>query len=171
MATGARGGTRRTLSYSQATYYMQGNAALASPDVRAYNAPRATLPRPAVRKTVSLRRQIPLIFALCALTCALGFAVLAQCARCTQISKEVGTLRKELTRVQNENEVLHKDISTLESAGRIQSYATNQLQMVVPSAEEVVTVRLPNPRPPSDKLVDTPPQRMGWLNTLLGFLD
>lgn len=172
MATGARGGTRRTLSYSQATYYMQGNAALASAhaNVHAYNAPRATMSRP-VRKEVTLRRQMPLILALCALTCVLGFAVLTQYARCTQVSKEVGTLRNELNRVQGENEVLHKDISTMESAGRIQSYATNQLKMVVPSQEEIVTVRLPNPRPPSDKLVETPPQCMGWLNTLLGFLD
>ncbi|HML47445.1 MAG TPA: hypothetical protein PKE04_11935, partial [Clostridia bacterium] len=67
MATGARGGTRRTLSYSQATYYMQGNAALASAhaNARAYNVPRATMSRP-VRKEVALRRQMPLILALCA---------------------------------------------------------------------------------------------------------
>lgn len=172
MATGARSGTRRTLSYSQATYYMQGNAALASPrtDVHAYSVPRATAPKPA-RKGITLRRQLPLIVVLCTLTCALGFAVLAQYARCTRVSKEVGTLRSELTRVQSENEVLQKDISTLESASRIQSYATNQLDMIVPSQEDIVTVRLPDPRPPTDELVDAPPQRAGWLNTVLGFLE
>jgi len=170
MAMGQRGGTRRALSYSQATYYMQGSAALATDNGRAYNVPRATMKRPA-RNQVSLRRQVPLVLALCVLTSILGFAVLAQYARCTQVSKEVGTLRKELERVQGENEVLRKDMSTLESASRIRSYATNQLQMVIPSEEDIVTVRLPNPRPPSDKLVETPPQRLGWLNTLLGFLD
>ena len=172
MATGIRSGTRRPLSYSQATYYSQGSAALASThtDARAYIVPRAKMTRP-MRKEESLRRQLPLILALCVVTCLLGFAVLTQYARCTQVSKEVGTLQRELERVQSENEVLQKDISTLESAGRIQSYATNQLKMVVPSQADTVTVRLPNPRPPSDKLVDTPPQRMGWLNALLRFLD
>lgn len=166
MATTGRVQTRRTLSYSQATYHLQGNAAIAAP--AATYAPRKKV---AYTKGSGIRRQLPLILILAGLLCAFGFVILVQTARTAQVSKQVSSLRGELLRVRSENEILEKDISALESAGRIQSNATNKLQMVIPSDDDLITVRLPNPRPPSDVLVETPPQRNGWLNALLGLLE
>lgn len=171
MAVVARPKVRRGSSYSQAMYYVHGSSALAPAAARSYDAARKPTVAPSRSTAFSLRRQMPLVLALAAVLFIFGFVLLIQISNCSQAAKEVGTLRMELAEIQKQNEVLQKDISAMESASRIQAYATNDLGMTVPAQEDIITVRLPNPRPPTDTLVETPPKTTGWLNTLLGYLD
>jgi hypothetical protein len=78
---------------------------------------------------------------LCGMLFLFGFATLTQVAESARAAKEVSALKKELTSILADNELLAKDISELESATRIRSLAINRLGMVEPL--ETRTVEMP----------------------------